>query len=99
MQVNGVELSFINSDNNTASRLTLFPSTAGKHISTNYQFNTTFSLFLSLMSLMSNSTQELLVPGDFFMFLETGFGGSGWIVQSDGGPSCLLMKGAAIGIR
>jgi hypothetical protein len=93
--VNNASISFQNCDNNAASYIALFPNPL--HKSSTANANTYYDMVRNVINALVATSQ--LVPNEYFMFMEIGFGGCGCYAQTDGGISVPDVAGTAMGFR
>jgi len=99
LRSNGKSLTFSNGDKNPNSYLALFPNFRETPPSV-YALTTTWPLCDNLLvgtPLRNPSTR--VMPPDWFMFLETHFGGGGCYTQTDSRLVSKCVLGATIGFR
>jgi len=98
LQVNGVDVAFVNCDSNPNSYIALFPNFADA-TPTDYVYSARFPLFSRFTSAFRPVLSGSVISEDFFMFFETHMGGCGWYTQTDGRPSINGIYSASIGFR
>jgi hypothetical protein len=95
VQVNSHSVYFTNCDDNPSSYIALFPNVFDaskvKHISVDLPMNQQVIGHLAAAS--------PLIPTNYFMLMEMGFGGCGCLIVTDGGSIVSYMTGAAMGFR
>ena len=83
LQVNSVAVSFINSDKNPNSHITLFPNF--KELTpTTYSYSVNWPFCNQLFDATVANPSCRVIPDDFFMFTERHWGGGGCYSQTDG---------------
>ena len=98
-KVNGRALTFTNCDANPNSYIALFPNFAERNPTTGgvgvrYQF------CINLFNALTVNPSRRVMPSEYFMFLETHWGGCGCLAQTDNrGVSVSGTLSAAIGFR
>lgn len=96
LQVNNFTMEFTNCDTNPSSYMALFPKQPSSSTSTSSIYYSNFNNVVN--SLFTATTQ--IIPDEYYMFLESGFGGCGWYVQSSPRDATIpQVSGAAIGFR
>jgi len=78
--------------------MALFPNFAEKNPTT-YLKNLSFSLCKNVFRSMKINPSGRVMPPEYFMFLETHWGGCGCYAQTDGRESVAGALSAAIGFR
>jgi hypothetical protein len=93
--VNSYSISFKNCDYNPSSYIALFPNVFNASKVKHYA--TEFSMVQQLIGHLTAASK--LIPTNYFMLMEIGFGGCGCIAVTDGGSIVSYMTGAAMGFR
>ena len=97
-QVNGRNFEFHNCDANPNSYIALFPNFAEQvPISSGYSMR--FQFCVNVFNGMRANPSRRLMPAEYFMFLETHWGGCGCYAQTDGRASVSGALAATIGFR
>jgi len=97
-QINGQNLTFVNCDANPNSYKALFPNFA-ERAPTTYLASSAFDLCDDIRAALSLNPSTRVMPGDYFMFAESHWGGCGCYTQTDGRPSIGTILNVAIGFR
>lgn len=94
--MNGIDVAFTNADPGPASYLGLFPNITGK-----VRYPSIPKVYFPYLQRVVSSLLNVPRPlaAEYFMFLESGFGGNGYLMQSDGSSYSYSIAAAAIGIR
>jgi hypothetical protein len=98
LTVNGNPLTFHNCDANPNSYVALFAN-FNETTPTNYAYHHSFQFSDSLFAGHFPNPSARVIPPDYFLFLETHWGGCGTYTQTDGRPSARGVLGANIGFR
>ena len=89
---------FANCDSNPNSYIALFPNFA-ERTPTTTGFTTRYQFCINVFNAMQANPSGRVMPLEYFMFLETHWGGCGCYAQTDGRPSVSGTLVAAIGFR
>jgi len=99
LQVNGNQISFTNCDGNPNNYFALFPNFQ-ERTPTSYLLNNPFALFdTNLLNSFQLNPSTRVLPEQYFLFLESHFGGCGWYSQIDSRLLSKCVLGASIGFR
>jgi hypothetical protein len=98
LSVNGNSVTFTNCDANPNSYIALYPNFR-ETAPTTYAYNTQFPFSDTLFARHVPNPSGRVIPDEYFMFLETHWGGCGTFTQTDGRSSARGVLGATIGFR
>jgi len=96
--VNGQSITFANCDSNPNSYIALFANFKELPPS-NYLYGTPFPMCDALFASAVPNPSTRVMPGEYFMFTETHWGGCGCYTQTDARLSDKCILGTAIGFR
>jgi len=91
-------MTFTNCDSNPNSYIALFSNFA-ERTPTRYAFGHRFQFCVGLFNSLTAIPSGRVMPAEYFMFLETHWGGCGCYAQTDGRTSVGGTLNAAIGFR
>ena len=94
VQVNGQQVTYTSCDGNPNSYLSLFPNVNNL---TPLSYYGGLKVYTQMMNAMEKSAVYL--PVEYFMFLETRWGGCGTYAQAGAGQSNTGVIGVAVGFR
>jgi len=89
---------FTNCDSNPNSYIALFPNFAERRPTT-YALAHHFPFCINAFNALRVNPSRRVMPAEYFMFLETHWGGCGCYAQTDGRRSVSGSLSAAIGFR
>jgi len=89
---------FTNCDSNPNSYIALFPNFAGLR-PLRAQHGTSYPFCINAFNAMHANPSDRVMPVEYFMFLETHWGGCGCYAETDGRASVSGTLAAAIGFR
>jgi len=99
LQVNGRNVEFRNCDAIPNSYMALFPNFAERAPSSYGQQWPAFQFCVNLFNALRANPSGRIMPAEYFMFMETHWGGCGCYAQTDRGTSLQGTLAAAIGFR
>jgi len=97
-QINGYNLTFDNCDANPNSYHALFPNFA-ERAPTDYAKTSVFPFCEEMATALSPNPSTRVMPGEYFMFYESHWGGCGCYMQTDRRETIGNILGVAIGFR
>ena len=98
LNANGVNVTFINGDQNPNSQITLFVNFKERAPSM-YLFSTVWPMTAALFGNALPNPSVRVMPDTFFMFTEMHWGGGGMYTQTDGRLTAQCILSTAIGFR
>jgi len=96
LQVNGNQVTFSNCDTNPNSYFALFPNFRELTPAT---VQSVWPLPQTFVNDFARNPSTRLIPPEYYMFLESLFGGCGWYTQTDSRTDSYCLLGATIGFR